>query len=80
MVTGTVNGQSYTGYFTQELCLCDVHVPVPSGTGGIGNPKPPSGGTLQLEPIVTPEPSSLFLFGTGLIALAGIVRKRSRLV
>ena len=44
-------------------------VSIGSGTAqiGFGNPPPPS---------VTPEPSALTLFGTGLLGLAGVMKKK----
>jgi hypothetical protein len=72
-VTGTVNFNDIApvgGGYQVELILQNT---VPSGGGSVAWE---DGGTTGLSYTTTPEPSSLLLMGSGILALAGALRRK----
>jgi len=67
-IVGTLyNGRVVTGYTTQNITVLNAH----QGLQGIGHSR-----VAQPCPLAVPEPRTLGLLGTGLVAVAGMFRRR----
>lgn len=70
VVTGMMGGVRETGV--------TVQLTVNTGKGYFGGSTQISSGDTALVPSSTPEPSTLALFGTGILGLGGLVRRKAR--
>lgn len=68
------------GLGEDETPPSDPSAPAPGGGigGGPGGGAPPSGGTSPGDVSANPEPGTIALFGTGLVGLIGVLRRRRR--
>jgi hypothetical protein len=66
------------GLGEDETPPSDPSAPAPGGGigGGPGGGAPPAGGTSPGDLSANPEPGTIALFGTGLVGLIGVLRRR----
>jgi PEP-CTERM motif len=75
-LSGTPNTLVFhLGGFTSSSCSIWIEGPIGGGTGASNGSLATCGGSTEPPPTV-PEPGTLGLLGTGLIGIAGIVRRR----
>jgi hypothetical protein len=75
ILTGAISGTWYNG---TKVNGATALITVNAGKKGFAGSLTLGSGETILEPDVVPEPGTLLLFGTGLIGLAGIVRRKRK--
>ena len=76
MLSGAVSGSWYTG--TQTVFGATVQLTINTGKGFFEGTTQISSGDTNITTGVVPEPGSLTLLGTGLVGLAGFLRKKKK--
>jgi hypothetical protein len=69
-LTGTIQGTLYNGHFVTGTTTQTIHSTPGQITAGVGHIR------MGDTNIVTPEPGTLGLLGTGLVAIAGMLRRK----